>query len=306
MTNSQSNFITKVKDLLAAFNSPTLNNDANNDEHNRVAKLLRNGMAVILFLTVEDFIKGRSKEILNEISQSNLSFSELPEKIQYATTANSLSAINRIFQYEDTRYDKMTFVQNQVKDISSTLTANYNLSPYAYGHKKTNIEADEVGTVLKSFYVVDPWGAIDRVANRLGLSALPLKNSFINGSKRRNSAAHDANANVPITDLIQFGKDILSIGVGFDSLLTYAAKRIIDRNVIIVNNKKQFKDSDLKISKVIKVGRKWKYFREGNLRSSKNDTTILGIDNFAINDSNSRNEPLVMFDESRIIRGWEF
>ena len=61
--------------------------------HNGVANLLRNGLGIVAFNILEDYIKNRSNEALKFLSDSTVAFNRLPESLQAASIAGALNAL---------------------------------------------------------------------------------------------------------------------------------------------------------------------------------------------------------------------
>lgn len=60
---------------------------------NGVANLLRKGMGIVAFNILEDFIKKRSAEALENVSNSGISFSLLTDPMQRAATYDALTSL---------------------------------------------------------------------------------------------------------------------------------------------------------------------------------------------------------------------
>jgi hypothetical protein len=64
------------------------------------------------------------------------------------------------------------------------------VTPHAFGYSQANISDETVLEILKALFVTDPWAQISLLSGRIGLTGLPLRDAFINASKRRHRAAH--------------------------------------------------------------------------------------------------------------------
>jgi hypothetical protein len=94
MPSAKMEFIERMRCLNISIISEAVSNKALTDrEHNAVARMLRNGLAVVGFAALEDFIKKRSSEAMEEIGQCSVPFSKLPKKLQNAATYEVISAL---------------------------------------------------------------------------------------------------------------------------------------------------------------------------------------------------------------------
>ena len=309
MPNARSIFIERINGLDSTLNDTSLNSALLDKstafvQHNTSAKLLRNGIAVIGFVFLEDFIKSRIKEVLSELPTYYIAFNDLPDLLRYRTTVGSLRSIMNLLKYEETRQDQIAYVQNNAAKIGSTMNTSYDLVEVAFGHNNSNINSAEIAETLKAFNIPDAWNQMNTVSNTIGLSTLSLKVSFDNAAIRRHKAAHDATANTPNMDLSQYVKDALAIALSFDSLLCNAIQKfkLHDRNFL--NGTIAINSSSVNISKIYKDGRNWKMKKLSSTRSLKNDPDFNVVKAFALSKSASDKETLLIYNENNKLVEW--
>ena len=63
-----------------------------NLEHNRRAQMLRSGLMIAAFTSVEDFIRARTSELLAYVSRTVVRFELLPEDLKRAATTEVMRA----------------------------------------------------------------------------------------------------------------------------------------------------------------------------------------------------------------------
>lgn len=305
MPNSKDSFLDRLKYLEKSFNQNSLiDRSTTYSDHNNIAKLLRNGMAVIGFVSLEDFIKKRTSEALVEIGTFSINFSDLPLSVRYKTTVDALHSIIRLVKFEETKADKILFVQNHTAKISSTLNTSFDLIEIAFGNSSSNIDGDEIKKILKSFYIHDPWQQMTSISNRLGLTSFSLENSFKNASIRRHNAAHEAYANTPLLDLTQFIKEALGIAIGFDCLISKALWFLKNHDSNYISGNKIISYADIEISTIKKERNLWKYKKLGANRAIKNEVDRSILIPFAISLANRNNETIIIFDENNSVENW--
>lgn len=305
MPSAQEIFINKINYLRLSFSNSTLNDlPPPNPDHNNVAKILRNGMAVIGFVTLEDFIKRRTGEILNTISGTGLNFSQLPTGIQYSTTVDLLKSLSRLVKLKETTSDKILFIQDEAKNIASTILPPLSLSGFTFGYSKSNISKDDVPAILKAFRINDGWNQMSIISSRIGLTGLDLGNSFKNAANRRHAAAHDVNANTPINDLNQFIKEAIAIAVSFDIIISESVRLINSRNVDYLTRNRIINNTDVKINYVKKDSNFWKYIKESNTRATRRNRTKSVLIPFAEADTIANQENLIIYNDVGQIERW--
>src|ERR1035437_869383 len=92
--SAKSELFDRLKYLKSAVDLPVLmDNGIVISEHNGVANLLRKGLGIVAFNILEDFIKNKTSETLDFISNSRISFAKLTEELQNASISGALSAL---------------------------------------------------------------------------------------------------------------------------------------------------------------------------------------------------------------------
>lgn len=192
---------------------------------NRSAKVIRNGLAVQTFNIFEDFVRGRTKEVLAEISATSPAFTHLPDALQKATTVEIMRAVQFQLRLQD-KSSHISFTQGTCGEVFSTSTGAIGLPSLAFFHATSNISKDQFRDALAAFGVDSPWFQVSGLCSRLGTSGVPAQDLFTNFANRRHTAAHDPNASVSELDLKQSLRDAVSLGGCFDILLSHCSKSL--------------------------------------------------------------------------------
>lgn len=194
--------------------------------HNASARVVRNGLAVQTFNTLEDFIKARMAEALVSISRSTVRFSDLPLKLQKASTIGVIPAIQFQLRLLDTA-NRISYTQDQSLRIGTTVNPPLNLPEIAFFHSNSNISHDHLRDGLKAFSISDPWIQMGGLFSRFGVSAVSGEALFKDLANSRHEAAHDPTASVSEVDLLQSLRDAMSLAAGFDVLLSHCLRQIL-------------------------------------------------------------------------------
>ena len=187
--------------------------------------MLRSGLTVAAFTSVEDFIRVRTGELLVHISRTVVRFEQLPDGLRRAATTEAMRAA-----YEQAKLmrkrgeDPFPMVQQAATEIASTGNGPLMINKYGLGYTGSNLATDDVSGILSCLQIADAWSEIDNIAARCGATSLSLKAAYLNGHNLRNSAAHDPAANVQPSDLQSFCNQAFSIALGFDILASRAAR----------------------------------------------------------------------------------
>lgn len=274
-----------------------------NHAHNSSVRVIRNGLAIQAFNTLEDFIKARTREALNLISRSSVQFSHLPERLQKATTIDVIAAIQFQLKMQDVS-SKVAYTQSHAMQIGTTVNPPLGLSDISFFHSSSNISTEHYSDSLRAFSIKDPWAQVSGLISRIGVSAVGGETLFKELANTRHKAAHDPTASVSEVDLEQALRDATSLAAGYDILLSYCLQRIIvlsatppahiltDHNLIRV---RFIKYSNQNCGEIREGGNK--FFRT----AAEAITLIPGARDRAKNE----NGALVVFDASGSLIMWE-
>ena len=306
MSVARNDFISRIRTLKKSITQTdaTQTKAPTEQEHNEIARMLRNGLAVVGFASLEDFIKSRCAEVLDEIGQANLPFSNLPLKLQSWTTYEAIKAINYQLGLRDA-LDKATYAQSHAEKIASTTNAPYSLTPLAFGFGQANLNDELIKKILKVFNIENPWAQIDQISSSLGLTASPLMQSFKNGMARRHKAAHVASEDTPQNDIDQFVTEAIAVAIGFDFLISKALKMLKNHDSSFLDGscKISFADVDYRFIKFL--DNKWKEYK---LNSSHAYRVSEDLDNLIL-DAKSRcmtqSQYFVLYDNVGLIKDWD-
>jgi len=306
MSSSKTDFIERIRCLNSSIETEAVQNKALTDrEHNSIARMLRNGLAVVSFASLEDFIKKRSSEAMAEVSNCTIPFSELPEKLQRAATYEVLSALNYQLGLLD-RDEKPSYIQEHALKISSTATPNYEFSAHTFAHSQANISDRVIGDILKCFNIEDPWRQMSLMASNLGLTAtLPLSEVFKSASSRRHRAAHVAGADTPPTDIKQFVKEAFAIAITFDALLSKSIQKLLENDDDFLRNGIKINVNHIQIRTIKFVDNKWKEYKGNSARAFRASENFDVLSREARRRALLSKELIVEFDEYGLVNWWE-
>ena len=274
-------------------------------EHNEKVRMLRNGMAIIAFTVLEDFIKTRIGEILKKVGTTPVGFASLPSKIKEAATVSALKGIqNRADTLKRNAEDYLTFIQQETGYVSSTKNSIYELSQFSLGWDKSNISSDDVKNFLGIFGVKDGWGVIQQISSAISITLPSPGEIFKNAATRRHKAAHNAAADSLLTDLQEFVTQSKVIALGFDALLSRSLRFIDSNDSDFLNEVKNTQLSHLKFRFILERDGKWKEYTPASARAVKADASLAVVQAAALIRARTNNEVLVIKSANNKLIDW--
>jgi hypothetical protein len=307
MSVARQNFLDRVSAVEDALAQPVLIDQALTDiAHNNRARILRNGLMVVTFSALEDFIRERSSEVLSFISRTALPFSDLPRDLAIAATVEVMRASHVHAQMASRQGDDpVPILQQAASEVASTLNGPLYISRFSLGHNGSNVSADEVGNILKTLHAADPWNEMTSLGSRVGLGAVPLKDAYAQGLRLRNRAAHRADSNIQPSELLTFCQQAKAIALGFDLLSSRAGRIIHDSTSSFAQAQRPKLASSISIVFVEPNGSKYSCKREDGPRAFKIENDLKAAWLHAISKARPRKEAVVERNKSGTPVRWE-
>ncbi|MFB6722727.1 hypothetical protein ACFCV3_21300 [Kribbella sp. NPDC056345] len=307
MSVSRHNFLERVRAVEDALGQSLLIDQSLTDtSHNSRARVLRNGLMVVTFSALEDFIRERSTEILAVVSRTSLKFDELPRDLAVAATVEAMRAAHsRAVMASRQGDDPVPILQGAASEIASTSSGPLSISRFALGHAGANIGADEVGNILKTLHAADPWNEITALGSRVGLGSVPLRDAYAQGMRLRNQAAHRASANIQPSELSAFCQHAKAIALGFDFLVSRAARLLHDSTAGFALQARPKLAQDISIIFIDHDGKKFVSKREGVARAMKHESDEKTAWLYAVSKARPKFEAIVLRDRSGMPMKWE-
>ncbi|CAK1694489.1 RiboL-PSP-HEPN domain-containing protein [Vibrio crassostreae] len=310
MSSAKDDFLNRINSLHKSIHSESVTNripTPENSEHNAIAKILRNGLAVVSFAALEDFIKQRSSEVMSVIGTTTVPFSSLPEKLQNASTYEAVKALSFQLQQRE-KTDKTPYIQHHASKIASTTTSSFALSEHTFGYDQSNVTSETIKKTLACMNVNNPWLQMTRIASRLSLTGLPLEETFRSASKRRHRAAHVAAADTPQSDIQQFVLEAFAIAIAFDLLISKALSKLSSGEANYLNGTAKVNAEDLSFRtvKFVQSDGYWKEFREGTQRARKRGLSVDDVGPTAQLRAQANSEAYIEYRADGIISRWSY
>ena len=172
MSNARLEYINRIQSIIFCLESQDKYNDYISDlapipinsNHNLQAQLLRNGLAISIFCYLEDFIKARINECINQLPSAYNQFSLIPKALKIRLTHLTLEGITKrslTIKNNGTEADLINFIQSETKHISSTINAPFSTSNFAFGWAKENLNTVDIANIFKEFFIKDFWRKVN-------------------------------------------------------------------------------------------------------------------------------------------------
>ncbi|WP_156466471.1 hypothetical protein [Rhizobium sp. Leaf306] len=307
MSRARSDFIERVAAFKLALDVQHLIELAPTEvEHNTRARMLRNGLCVVGFTMLEDFIKSRADEVIEKVGQGPIAFSQLPERLQHLGTIDVLDGLRQqTRRMMSDKLDALPMVQHHSQQIASTVNAQFQLSFLGFGRDASNLNSTAVKGLLRTFQIKDGWGQIGHVGGRIGFGIPSMEQSFVNASKSRHAAAHEIRANTLLATLRTTINDAVAIALGYDLLLSKAIRTLLVGNTQFCQDNFNIQHTALSLRFVDQIGPSlWSCFPENAQRAWKRSANREQLIQDAESIALRRGEFVVLRDQRRLPTDW--
>jgi hypothetical protein len=305
VSNARTGFLDGLRAYERAARSADLHHNPLDRPANETARLFRNGLAVVGFALLEEFLRSRTAEVLRRVSGCGLPFTELPEQLQIAGTVDVASALK--FQVDLRRRageDVTSLVMDAGRALASVGGPNYELSELAFGRGRPNVGHDDVKDILRAFNVKDAWGQTTRIAKRANCPVLSTLDDFRSVATRRHEAAHLGGHDTALGDLRDYPVQALAIAIGFDALLSRAAFLLVTMDRSFAAGTYDLSDGAIPLRFVEHSGGWFRDVGEGKSRASQRDRSFATVWQGGINRAR-RNGAVVVGRHNQTPVAWE-
>lgn len=218
MTRSRDHFF----NVLTKINDTTLEsfvNDRGPSEtaHNDRARILRNGLVISAYSTLEAYLSHRIDEVVSTLGSGTLRYTGFHEKTREMLTKKALEGLLTKARLSDAS-SRLTVVESGLDTISKYKSEPPTFTSFGFSPTGSNITEADVKTFLKDLQIVDPWDKLTSICDQISTRPLSLEDDVKNFKQARHNAAHNSFSNIPINDLINYVRTALVFGAAFDIL----------------------------------------------------------------------------------------
>lgn len=317
MSNARVDYISRIQSIIFCLENQAQYTDfmidrpplAINLQHNLQAQLLRNGLVISIFCYLEDFIKARINECINELPNiynhfSNIPTKELKIRLTHATLEGvaKRSATLKINSDETTLFN---FIQNETKHISSTLSQPFSTSSFAFGWAKENINSTDIKMIFQEFFIKDFWGKVNLLSSYINATLISAESEFKNIMKSRHKAAHVANTAIASNTVFELAKSSFTIAFCCDYYISKSLKLMTTNESSHMNSSYEFYANFPKFRTIKFSQNKWKEYSKINplicVKTDPDFQNLFNISSLKLHD----NEFLLCFSKNNFIKAWE-
>lgn len=284
--------------------APLVSQGFGEQEHNERARVLRCGLMVQTFSSLESFLRQRTQEVLRHVATGPAPFSSLPDGLQIAATKGAVESLAGYIRTRG-RDAGIELVQAEAGHIASTRGVGFSFSSMSFLRDKSNVANNDLRTLLEMLGIgPDPWFEMTAFAGKVGLGSLPLSDAFRNAANGRHGAAHDPEFDVEPLALGDAHRASLAVAISFDALLSRAGLLLYQGNTARLGEKRKIQQGEIRTRMLEKRRRDWAEIPQGRRRAAfvhrSREPDVIGC----VTRARAAGEFVVLRDEARLPFDW--
>lgn len=267
MSHARKDLLTRLSTLALSASKDEVNSKpAHEEEWNERARLLKLGIALSVYTSLEDFVKRRIIEVLLKLNTMSPKSKSLPSGLVNALTIEAIkTAAGRIKLAERFKIpDIRAFAMEQAKKIASLSDNLIIPSEMALADNNSNISWALMEEALQSFGVVNPVSVMGGVGTRVAGGVFAPKDHFEKATLLRHQVAHEPWFDMPVGDMAEHLRNSAMLCCTFDMVISTAVAKIVSGNHL--NQPASTTNKDVTLIYVEKSGGKWRHKKQGAIR----------------------------------------
>lgn len=169
-------------------------------EHNAKAKILRHGLSVSAFASLEKHLGNLFEDFMSSLVLIRVPFRDLPDDFREFSTIDSLIGLQTRLGFLDKQY-RLAAAETEMRRLTGFLNNPVQLNSFGFSPRGSNVADSDVRTALKALGVYKPWDRLTSLTHAIGAARVSLQSDFRNLAKTRHRSAHNPLSNIPTQDL---------------------------------------------------------------------------------------------------------
>lgn len=187
------------------------------DPHNIGTRILRLGLSVTAFASLERYMEGCFERAFTALSTCRFDYGQFPSDLREFLTISAVAglATRGAFVPEP---DRLLYFETHIPALAKYGQIPPTYTAFGFSPKGSNVNAADVGTALKALTVKKPWPLLASISAAAGSSSVNIFDDYQNLARTRHRSAHNPQFNLPTSDLKTNIRTAIAIGIAVDIL----------------------------------------------------------------------------------------
>lgn len=268
-----------------------------------------NGLHVVAFAALEDFIRRRAHEVISWLGVEGVRLDNFPRRLQMLILQGTIEGINFSLSRTD-KDDRITLLQLQGLLLSNSGEDDQPFVPseYFFGRAASNISRDDVRELLEAFGLGERLACLNEVTALLEMPLLEsIESVFARLAKNRHRAAHGFGLDYKLSDFRSDMANALPLfAFAFDTSISQCAQAL---QKTVVTDKAVFEkfSAATSIVRIVEFDREqscWHEYRLGKpIKKLKKGELNRRLDAFRKR-TTGKGETIIIKNEKGLLDGW--
>ena len=261
-----------------------------------VGAFLRRGLTIVSYNLLETFVADRLEEVAGYVNGGIAHFSDLPDKLQRAASADVLRFASFRVQRGGMDQPAIIAFTTTVGQSLAASSGPVRLSSLTWQWAGSNMGPEDLRRALRLFHVESPWRTIETLAARIG-SAITDPETILTGLLReRNNSAHQSSYQVSNLWIRAVPHQLQVIAMCFDISVSISAQEMHLGHRDFLENDNWMSPARVKFRFVQERRREWAEISEGNSKATKVDTDKNAVMKSAVGSAMGKNQVVIAKD----------
>lgn len=187
-------------------------------DHNTSSRILRLGLAVNAFASLESYVAGCFERLVRELPGIQVPYSQFPLPLREFLLIKAADGLVTKGSRIKGPAERLAFYQQDIAVIAAFSSVPPVYSSHGFSPKGSNVDSGDISSALRAFGIEKAWAKLSSVTQLLGLSQIDLASRYSDLASTRNRLAHNASSNIPTADLQEHIRSAISIGIVLDCM----------------------------------------------------------------------------------------
>lgn len=213
-------YYASLRAMLKLANHPLLTDTfPPSDPHNRGARILRHGLAVAAFSSLEKYVERRFERLMNGLASCPLPYAAFSTDLKKFLTVEAVVGLATKTKFR-AHTDRQPFSETALREIGAYLGGAGPYGALGFSPRGSNVSRADIESAFKACGVANCWAHMQAITSSIGSSRVSLASDYDQLARTRNRSAHDPSGNVPTSNLIAHIETAILIGIAADVLGT--------------------------------------------------------------------------------------
>lgn len=189
-----------------------------NEPHNIGARILRHGLAVSAFSSLEKYIEARFEMLMADFAGAALGYANFSDELKRFVTIDAMTGLVTRIGFHEASV-RQAYADQHIQRIAAYNSNPASYTAFGFSPKGSNVSAGDISKAFSACGAAKAWTKLSGIASAIGSTRVNLEMDYTNLARTRHRSAHNPASNVPTNDLKTHIEIAILIGIAIDVLI---------------------------------------------------------------------------------------